>query len=389
MPRTLLVDTGFSAAPILEELEKLKHEVHIVGKNPSDALAKASPNYHEADYANEHELIKVIEKVKPSFLVPGGNDQSYISCARVNKIFQFPGIDSEEKCAALFNKALFRETANRLNIPIPYYYNQANLDLCTHNLIIKPTDSFSGKGINVVAGSERDKLSIAINEAKSQSKSGSVVIEDFIDGQLYSHSAFIYNGKIVRDFWVVEYSSINPFVVDTSHLVFDLDVEIRRSVRKNIEELVLNLNLTNGLIHTQFILNRNKYFLIEVTRRCPGDLYSKLIETSTGYNYAKAYISGFLDDSSPATHSETTLSDNVTTHIIRHTIAQNSTCVYRSIRFHRPVHIRSMTTIASPGDLLRPSPLGRVAVVLFELSSYEKLLAMTKKIINHDLYTIY
>ena len=50
----------------------------------------------------------------------------------------------------------------------------------------------------------------------------------------------------------------------------------------------------DGLIHTQFISDNNTFSLIEVTRRCPGDLYSKLIQMSTGINYSELYSMPFM-----------------------------------------------------------------------------------------------
>ena len=45
MAKVLLVDTNFSSRPIFAELERLGHEVHVVGANPVDALAKACARY--------------------------------------------------------------------------------------------------------------------------------------------------------------------------------------------------------------------------------------------------------------------------------------------------------------------------------------------------------
>jgi hypothetical protein len=45
MAKVLLVDTNFSSLPIYHALVALGHDVHVVGNNPVDCLAKISPNY--------------------------------------------------------------------------------------------------------------------------------------------------------------------------------------------------------------------------------------------------------------------------------------------------------------------------------------------------------
>jgi carbamoylphosphate synthase large subunit len=288
----------------------------------------------------------------------------------------------------LNNKALFRVTAEKLGIPVPCTYD-ANHSLPEHTLIVKPVDSFSGKGITIVSTLARDALGKAISKAKSMSKRHDVVIEDFIDGQLYSHSAFINDGKIINDYWVIEHSSVNRFVVDTSHVAFDLSIEIKRSIQKDIERLVRHLDLKNGLLHTQFMVDKHRYFFIEVTRRCPGDLYSKLIQKSTGHNYALAYVAGFVGKPVTVHGGQVELEKKSEEYILRHTITQDATLTFRELAFSEKVNIAGLTMIASVGDILEPSPSGRVGIVFFRVSGREELTHLKQRILTRSLYHIH
>ena len=60
------------------------------------------------------------------------------------------------------------------------------------------------------------------------------VIEEFIQGQLYSHSAFIVDKKIIIDFVVEEHCIVNPFVVDTSRVLYNFDRDILNQIRNDI-----------------------------------------------------------------------------------------------------------------------------------------------------------
>ena len=45
------------------------------------------------------------------------------------------------------------------------------------------------------------------------------------------------------------------------------------------------------LLSPNLILDKNfDFYFIELTRRCPGDLYSLLIKKSTNYEYVKNYV---------------------------------------------------------------------------------------------------
>ena len=148
MAKVLLVDTNFSSAPIYSVLQDLGHDVHVVGSNPIDALAKSANNFWNIDYSDTTALYDLIERENFDYLVPGCTDRSYKSCAFVNR-GRFPGIETPAIADEIHNKERFRTIAEKLNLPIPETQNINNNRL-DYPVIIKPVDSFSGRGITVI-----------------------------------------------------------------------------------------------------------------------------------------------------------------------------------------------------------------------------------------------
>lgn len=304
MAKVLLVDTNFSSLPIYKELIRLNHEVHVVGINPADCLAKSCNHYWQINYADTEALRSLVDREKFDFLVPGCTDRSFSSCVAVSQ-GRFPGIPSKLVDEELNQKDRFRALGKRLNLQVPHVQWQDRFEITSIEpptsaklrwpLIVKPVDSFSGKGITVILHADDVELQQAVKIAREASSKGMCLIEDFIQGQLYSHSAFLRSGQVVQDFFVKEDCSANPFVVDTSCLISTVSKILRSGLRKSIEAIAYELSLCDGLIHTQFILDGEQPWLIEITRRCPGDLYSRLIELSGGSGYVSNYVSPFLD----------------------------------------------------------------------------------------------
>ncbi|MCG6414187.1 ATP-grasp domain-containing protein, partial [Vibrio fluvialis] len=143
--------------------------------------------------------------------------------------------------------------------------------------ICKPVDAFSGRGVSVIDGMDIDSVANADEVARSVSHTGRSLFETFVEGQLYSYSAFIEQRKVVESFVVIEGSSSNPYAVDTSYVDDEFNEDARAVLKKSIEAIAQHLQLRDGLVHLQFILADGQPYLIEITRRCPGDLYSKLI----------------------------------------------------------------------------------------------------------------
>ncbi|WP_306581782.1 ATP-grasp domain-containing protein [Dokdonella sp.] len=381
MSKVLLVDTNFSSAPLYQELIALGHVVHVVGSNPNDCLAKLSPNYWEFDYSDTKALTSLIDRERYAFLVPGCTDRSYLACVAVGK-GRFPGLDSSDSCDTIFNKGRFRGLAERLGLPGPR--RLAADSLPAHwPVIVKPVDAFSGKGITVLQEGDALNFARAVSFARSMSPSHEHLVERYVEGQLFSHSAFLGGRKVIRDFVVREDSSVNPFVVDTSRVVTDAPTHLLRSLRRCVETLAGDLELTDGLLHTQFIAKDDALWLIEMTRRCPGDLYSQLIELATGYPYCRSYLQPFLGLPLDRENLE-----SAHTPIMRHTVTVPSAQDFSCLRFKMPLRIERWVPLARTGDHLQPSPKGRIGVLFCRSDGESELERIYTATLKRDLYEV-
>jgi len=379
----LLIDVSFSSKPIYDILVSYGFNVFVIGSGFNNYLAKICENHFDIDYSDPNKLLNIIEDNNIDFVVPGCNDKSYEICSILNEKYFFSNLDSVSVNQTINDKSKFREFSEKHNINIP---KTLSIDEVSKNLpvIIKPSDSFSGKGNTVLFNTENGSVSKAIEKAKSFSSSNKYLIEQYIDGQLYSHSAFIVNKKIAKDFIVLEYGSVNEFVVDTSYVVEDFAPSLLGKIQFDIEKIAKILNLSDGLVHTQFMIKNDKFYLIEMTRRCPGDLYSQLIEMSTGFNYVENYLKPFilkdieLDINRRLEHRN----------IIRHTITLQKKQNVHSIFFTESLNIINFVPLISTGSWVSPSPVGRIGIIFFELDSIESLKDKYLKTINGEVYSI-
>ncbi|KOR30540.1 hypothetical protein TI04_05310 [Achromatium sp. WMS2] len=116
-------------------------------------------------------------------------------------------------------------------------------------------DAYSSRGVNVVHNdSDGSKIQDAVRNAQNYSRSGQFIIEQFIEGQLYSHSCFIVNGEIITDFIVEEYCSAYPFAVDTSWVASDFSPEILQRLRGDIVRMARDAVLGSGMCLTGILL---------------------------------------------------------------------------------------------------------------------------------------
>ncbi len=249
-------------------------------------------------------------------------------------------------------------------------------------ILVKPVDSFSGAGITKIKSPTNDAIDEALVAAQESSPSGRVLIEEFVEGQLYSHSAFLVNQAISHEFFVQEDCIDYPYAVDTSCIALDLAHSVKHQVRSDIQRLAHHLQLVDGLLHSQFLVRDGQAYLLEITRRHPGDLYGLLIQHATGFDYAARYLNGFLPEPIQPHDVQQELRP-----IIRHTITAGPGCELWSLRFHEPVKILQWVPLAVAGDYLAAAPQGRAAIVFLESETTKDHQALYGRLLNRELYS--
>jgi len=380
--KVLLVGTSFSAIPLLKELKKQGFNVSVCGGLKDDPCHKYAEKSFYIDYSKKDKLLKLCQDEEFDYIVPSCNDFAYNSASYVaDKLDRFYGFDSYDTTLLLHTKNSFREFTLKHDLEVPKALSADEdmhkyIDTLSFPLLVKPDDSFSGQGVTKV--SMLTELQDAIDFAKINSRNDKAVVEEFVEGTLHSHSAFIQDGEVLIDFFVDEFCSVYPYQVDSSCISYTLSDEIKDKVRKDIHKLVELLNLSNGLLHTQFIVNNTDFWLIETMRRCPGDLYGTLIQKSTNFNYAEFYLKPFLNQKNDI---KTLQLD--TKYIARHTISATNNLIFKSLRFLLKSEKLDFFPLKESGSLLKKAPFDKVGLTFYEFDMQQELIQNTKHMKNY------
>ena len=86
----------------------------------------------------------------------------------------------------------------------------------------------------------------------------------------------------------------NPFNVHSSFAPSTLPKNKINQIVLELERFARKLNLTDGILHAQIIANQLDFFIIELTRRCSGDLYPVPVEMVTNVPWSKVILKSFM-----------------------------------------------------------------------------------------------
>ena len=385
MKKVLLIGSNFSAAPMFFALKKRGYHVSVCGNRHNEACHQYTDISFYIDYSDHQQLLTLVEQQQFDYIVPTGNDCAYLAATWVAQQTGHPGFDSFEIAQQLHTKYSYRQILSHLALPSPtavkFMANAVMVDnlqqslTLQYPLLVKPTNSFSGRGVSRIGAEEM--LPAAIQNAINESGSNDILIEEFIEGTLHSHSAFLCNQQIITDFFVDEYCTVHPYQVNCSNHPSQLSDNVRSGMRTAISRLAAQLHLNDGLIHTQFIVCGDRFWMIECMRRCPGDLYSTLIESSTDSSYIDYYIQPFIAE----TYGSMPSVSSPLRFISRHTISTKQPFADYHFSYHLPeAQLVQIASIKGTGEKVDAVPFGRLAILFIHFPDFSAMCSITPQL---------
>lgn len=360
--KVLLIGSSYGCLSFIKFLKQRNFYVGVVGKHKSDPCHFYSDKSFYFDYSKKNIVKDIVEKYNFEYVVPTSNDASYLSFLDFKNPEKFSGIDNKLNIKIFHNKDVFKNFLIQNNIKTPKRYNENSLINFKNKIIIKPDDSFSGKGISVI--SDFKYFQEAKNKASKFSSNNKIIIEDYIEGSLHSISSFVSNKKVIFSFIVDEFCKTYDYQVDFSYFPSLLKKKIFDKVEKIIGNLVRLSSPKDGLIHTQFIVDKNnEIWLIESMRRCPGDLYPKLIEKYFNIDYSALFVMPFVG----MNYNNLNLNFNICDKIIaRHTISNSEDSIFESFKFNHPVNNFEFYPLKLSGSKLLKAPEDKAGILFIE-----------------------
>lgn len=327
MKKILILGGSHRDIPLIKASQKLGYFVitlgdrdYYLGHNYSDKSYKISFNDLDA-------VRKIIKDEQITYLLPGSGEESYLNTVQLAYEFGIGNFDTLETARLVHNKWKFKEFCFQNNISTPkgFFYNPTSnekIDL-PFPIVVKPTNLSGGRGVEVVY----DDITLQDALKNASHLSSEIFLEEFIDGKLIAYSIFLQNQKIIYGFTGEDKTYLNPYLIATAYPI-TLSDETLNKLKDDIEKLAKLLNLVDGMFHLQVLIKNNIPYIIDVTRRIPGDLYPYLIEYSDGVKYSqavvKAYTTGII-------HNEFQSKFENQNFVIRHCVMPDKNGIYKNL----------------------------------------------------------
>ena len=293
MKKMLVLNGSHSEIPLILEAKKLGYYVITTGNNKELVGHTYADAYRYGDYSDKEKMLQVAAKEEVDAVCACANDFGAISAAYVAEKLNLPGHDSFETARLLHQKDRFKRFAKEHGIQTPLADSYESLEEAvgkkasyTYPVIVKTVDLTGGKG--VLRADDEAGYTYALRKAFAASRKGKVVVEKFITGTYHSFSTFLLRRKVVAYFSDNEYAFSNPYAVATSGGPASNVDKVRDLLVCQAETVAEKLRLVDGVFHMQYVMDGSYTpYIIDIARRCSGDLYPEPVEHATGIPWAK------------------------------------------------------------------------------------------------------
>ena len=304
MTKIMVLAGGHDQAAFIRELRSLVEDVYII-------LIDMNPNVLAAKEADKMLLIstmdfdKVREAAKAEqvdYIMTACGDQPLLTVGLISEDLGLPCYLTKQQILNLTNKKNMKQVMVENGIPTSRFKTFARVEDVDDSgleypLIVKPADSNGSKGVRKVFC--REELKEKAEEAHRYSVSGTIILEEFNEGEEISCDYYIQDGKAVE---VLKLQS-NKFKASESitSVIYQSIIPapyLNDNARRQLDEIANIIakayHLDNTPLLLQAIVKGDKVSVLEYSARLGGGSKYKTIENVTGFNVLRACAMSML-----------------------------------------------------------------------------------------------
>ena len=300
MKKIMVLAAGLLQIDVIEKAKSMGYYVLAVDGNPKAPGFNVADKAICADIVNEETMLKIARDEHVDGVIHPCSEVSMAVMGRINDELGLSGISREQAICAT-NKHLMRKAFEKGNAPSPKSILAQDAEDAWSRLqnefdtdaILKPSRNSGSRGIAKVSRNmDKGDFIRAYDEALSESRDNSVLIEQFIEGPEFSIEMIVWQGEIHVLTVTDKKTTGAPHFVELGHnqpsCFSDTDVE---TLKAAAVAGVRALGVNNCACHAEAKLMNGKAYLMEVGARLGGDFIStELTHLSTGIDMVAAAI---------------------------------------------------------------------------------------------------
>ena len=293
--KALILAGSCSQIVLINQLKERK--IHtILADNNINAVARAfADDFVKVDILNAEAVKQVAIEKQVDFLIAVCADQVLLTVAKVSEELGLPCYIDYDTACKVSDKGYMKDIFQQFGIPSSKHAFMSEIDelkiaQMQYPLVVKPVDAYSSKGVRKCCTPEELKLFFA--EAAKISRSGVVIVEEYVEGAELTVDFEIVDGKAVL-LSVSNTEKVNyqdRFLAFRTRFPAAVSSETIERIKVIGQKIADAFQLKNSPMLIQLLTDDKKESVLEFSARTGGGAKYLLIKMATGFDPISAVV---------------------------------------------------------------------------------------------------
>lgn len=293
--KALVLAGGLSQIELLNQL-KARNITTVLADGNANALARPYADiFYQLPIFDIEAVKEVALKEKVDFLITVCADQVLLVVAQLSEMLGLPWYIDYKTAQLVSDKKYMKKIFWENNIPTSRYVEMMELDWdkiqhLQYPLVVKPVDAYSSKGVRKALNA--DELAVYFAEASRISRTGGVIVEEFVAGTEISVDIYVEDGvaKLLCVSNSEKISSEDRFIIFRGRYPVAASEAVMEQIRQVAQQIADAFGLKNCPMLIQMINDGKKVSVLEFCARTGGNMKYMLIKRACGFDVIKAVI---------------------------------------------------------------------------------------------------
>ena len=286
--KILILGASILQLPAIKKAKQKGYYTIVADMNPNAIGVQYADEFHCVSTIDIEGVANLAEELKPDGIMTLATDMPMRAIAGATTRLGLSGITMDTAIKST-DKGEMIKAFEEHNVEHPWYYIvespegfETIVDNVTYPCVIKPTDNAGNRGVSYAAN--RQELVDAYKYSYENSRSGHVIIEEYMEGEEVSVEIIVYKGQVNILAITDKLTLGKPYFVEIGHAEqSQKSKEIRDAIADLATRAVKAVGIDNSPAHVEIMVTKEGPKMVELGSRMGGGcITTHLVPLSTG-----------------------------------------------------------------------------------------------------------
>lgn len=293
--KALVLCGGVPQIALIKELKSRGIKTLLADMNDKVPARAVADEFYKVSVLDVDAVRDLAREQKVDFVITVCADQVLQVVAQVSEDLGLPCYIDFKTAENVSKKSFMKTVFAENGVPTSKFVLMNELDLkktknLAYPIIVKPIDAYSSRGVCKVLNEK--ELEEAFQNAKKISRTGGVIVEEFVEGDEITVDVYVEEGKahVLCLSNLYKIGEDGKFVINRSRIPANVSKEKEEQIKDAAQRIADAFGLKNSPMLIQLISNDEKISVVEFCARTGGGIKFLMIKKICGFDVVKAVV---------------------------------------------------------------------------------------------------